>query len=46
MRQCCTVDGVHPNDLGAYRMARAVLPVLKEILSDRLRAAGATRPME
>ncbi|MDD6799037.1 MAG: SGNH/GDSL hydrolase family protein [Firmicutes bacterium] len=28
----CTVDGCHPNDLGFYRMARGILPILKEIL--------------
>lgn len=31
-RDSCTVDGCHPNDLGFYRMAKAVLPVLKECL--------------
>lgn len=28
----CTVDGCHPNDLGFYRMAQGILPILKEIL--------------
>ena len=28
----CTVDGIHPNDLGHYRMAQTIAPVLKEIL--------------
>ena len=28
----CTVDGCHPNDLGLYRMAQGILPILKEIL--------------
>ena len=28
----CTVDGVHPNDLGFQRMASSILPVLKEAL--------------
>ena len=28
----CTVDGCHPNDLGFYRMAQGILPVLKEIV--------------
>ena len=28
----CTVDGSHPNDLGFYRMAQALIPVLKEAL--------------
>ncbi len=30
----CTVDGVHPSDLGSYRIAEALLPVIKEILLD------------
>lgn len=29
----CTVDGVHPNDLGFYRMATAIEPYLKEMLN-------------
>lgn len=29
----CTVDGCHPNDLGFYRMAMGILPILKDILS-------------
>jgi lysophospholipase L1-like esterase len=28
----CTVDGGHPTDLGAYRMAEAMLPVIRQIL--------------
>lgn len=28
----CTVDGLHPNDLGFYRMAQALIPVLKQAL--------------
>jgi len=32
LRDCCTVDGCHPNDLGFYRMYKCVLPVLKEAL--------------
>lgn len=28
----CTVDMIHPNDLGMYRMAKCVYPVLKKIL--------------
>ncbi|HOU10233.1 MAG TPA: SGNH/GDSL hydrolase family protein [Clostridiales bacterium] len=32
-RDCCTVDGCHPNDLGFYRMAQAVEPVMKAIFS-------------
>ena len=31
-REFCTVDGTHPNDLGFYRMAQTIYPVLKEIL--------------
>ena len=31
-RDACTVDGSHPNDLGFYRMAKAICPVLKEAL--------------
>lgn len=28
----CTMDGVHPNDLGFHKMARTLYPVLKEAL--------------
>lgn len=28
----CTMDGVHPNDLGFYKMAKTLYPVLKEML--------------
>lgn len=28
----CTVDGVHPNDLGFYRMAKALAPTIRSIL--------------
>jgi hypothetical protein len=28
----CSVDGSHPSDLGFYRMAQGMIPVLKEIL--------------
>ena len=31
-RSDCTVDTCHPNDLGFYRMASAIYPVLKEAL--------------
>jgi lysophospholipase L1-like esterase len=31
-RDSCTVDGCHPNDLGFFRMAEKVIPVLKEML--------------
>ncbi len=29
-RECCTVDGTHPNDIGFLRMAEAVFAKLKE----------------
>ena len=29
---CCSGDCCHPNDLGFYRMAKGILPVLKEVL--------------
>ena len=29
----CTVDGVHPNDLGFYCMFRNTLPVVKKALN-------------
>ncbi|MBQ7386681.1 MAG: hypothetical protein IJW03_00790 [Clostridia bacterium] len=32
MRDSCTVDGCHPNDLGFFRMAQVVYPVLKNAL--------------
>ncbi len=32
-RDCCTVDGCHPNDLGFYRMAKTILPVLEKWLN-------------
>ena len=32
VRSACTVDGVHPNDLGFWFMAKALLPVIKDIL--------------
>ncbi len=31
-RQLCTIDMTHPNDLGFYRMAKAILPTMREIL--------------
>jgi len=31
-RENCTVDGIHPNDLGFWRMAKAVYPCLKAAL--------------
>ena len=30
--ECCTVDGDHPNDLGFFRMAETVYPILREAL--------------
>ncbi len=32
-RDCCTVDGCHPNDLGAMRIADVMTPVIKELLT-------------
>lgn len=32
-RDCCTVDGCHPNDLGFYRMAQTVEPVMAKVLN-------------
>ena len=32
-RDACTMDLVHPNDLGFYRMASAIYPILREILN-------------
>lgn len=31
-RECCTVDGIHPNDLGFYRIAKKVLKEIQELL--------------
>ena len=31
-RDCCSMDGVHPNDLGFYRMAEGILPALRAAL--------------
>lgn len=31
-RECCRVDGIHPNDLGFMRMAETILPVLATAL--------------
>ena len=33
-RDACTVDGTHPNDLGFYRMAQGICPVLKRALTE------------
>ena len=32
MRDACTVDGCHPNDLGFLRMAETAYPILRKIL--------------
>lgn len=32
-RYCCSIDGIHPNDLGFHRMAQVIEPKLREILS-------------
>lgn len=32
-RELCTVDRIHPNDLGFYKMAKTILPVMKKILN-------------
>ncbi len=32
-RELCTLDMVHPNDLGFYRMAQVIKPVISNILS-------------
>lgn len=34
-RDACTVDGCHPNDLGFYRMAQTLRPVVEEILTQK-----------
>ena len=31
-RDLCTVDGIHPNDLGFYRMASAIKPLLASLI--------------
>lgn len=31
-RNLCTVDGTHPNDLGFYRMASTIRPVMEQLL--------------
>lgn len=32
-RDLCTIDRTHPNDLGSYRMAKAILPVIKKMIT-------------
>ena len=34
-RELCTVDRVHPNDVGHFRMAAVVEPLIKKILEER-----------
>lgn len=34
-REICTVDRIHPNDLGFYRMASVIEPVIKGILEGK-----------
>ena len=34
-RDACSVDGCHPNDLGFYRMAETIYPVLKKLLKQK-----------
>ena len=33
-RHLCTVDAIHPNDLGFYRMAEVIQPVIQSILKN------------
>lgn len=35
-RNLCTIDNLHPNDLGFYRMACAIRPVLKKMLESTI----------
>lgn len=32
-RHLCTIDRIHPNDLGFYRMANVILPTMKKMLN-------------
>ena len=34
-RALCTLDTVHPNDLGFYRMAKTICPVINKILEEQ-----------
>ncbi|MEG2597670.1 MAG: SGNH/GDSL hydrolase family protein, partial [Oscillospiraceae bacterium] len=34
-RDSCTVDGLHPNDLGFYRMAETIESIVREVLSSQ-----------
>ncbi len=33
-RDACTVDGCHPNDLGFYRMGKAICPIVEKALKN------------
>ena len=33
-RTLCTLDTIHPNDLGFYRMAKRIYPIIKDILEE------------
>ena len=35
-RNLCAVDNCHPNDLGFFRMANTIRPVLKEMLDSMI----------
>ena len=35
-RDACTVDNTHPNDLGFYRMAKTIYPVLKKAFEESI----------
>ena len=35
-RDACTIEGCHPTDLGFYRMALTVAPLLEKLLKDTL----------
>lgn len=32
IKECCTVDKIHPNDLGFYCMAKKLYPILKDLI--------------
>lgn len=34
-RDACTVDNCHPNDLGFYRMAKGIYPILNKLLNEK-----------
>lgn len=35
-RNLCSVDNCHPNDLGFFRMASVIRPILKEMLESTI----------